>query len=186
MEDVRLTDDVDCVVSAATYAEFARIEELLRQHDFTQLDVKSGPMCRWKKEGLLFDIVPSNPSAIGFTKSKWLEQGLSTTEERKLPSGRQIAVFDAPHMLPAKIEAYRERGDGDYMTSKDFEDIVTILNGRTTVFEELRKDRPVCAFVRSWLSAHDETELGRMLSSHVRESGRAQVLKRRILNLDDV
>ena len=142
-------------------------------------------MCRWKKEGLLFDIVPSNPSAIGFTESKWLEQGLSTAEERKLPSGRQIAVFDAPHMLAAKIEAYCERGGGDYMTSKDFEDIVTILNGRTRVFEELREDRLVCTFVRNWFSALDESELRRMLNSHLRESGRAKLLKRRILALVD-
>ena len=146
--DIRSTDDVDCVVSAATYGEFAQIEEQLRQHGFTQLDVEGGPMCRWKRQGLLFDIVPSDPSAIGFSESQWFEQGLSTAETRQLPSGRQIEVFDAPHMLAAKIEAYRQRGDGDYMVSKDFEDIVTILNGRTEVFEELAEDRPVCSFVR--------------------------------------
>ena len=88
-------------------------------------------------------------------------------------------------MLAAKIEAYRERGAGDYMASKDFEDIVTILNGRTTVFEELRTDRPVCTFVRNWFSALDESELRRMLNSHVRESGRVQVLRRQILDLVD-
>lgn len=182
-EDVRSTDDVDCVVSAATYVEFARIEEALRQHGFTQLDVEDGPMCRWKKEGLLFDIVPTEPSAIGFSESEWFERGVSNAKTRELPSGRDIKVFDAPHMLAAKIEAYRERGDGDYMKSRDFEDIVTLLNGRTEVFDELRRDRPVCAFVRNWLAVLDESKLGRMLASHVRERGRMKVLKRRIREL---
>jgi hypothetical protein len=183
--DIRPTDDVDCVVSATTYVEFTRIEEELRQHGFTQLDVGGGPVVRWKKRDLLFDIVPSNPSTIGFSESKWFERGLSVAEQRELPSGRQIEVFAPPHMLAAKIEAYHERGDGDYMRSKDFEDIVTILNGRTEVFGELGEDRPVCAFVREWLATLEESQLHRMLTSHVRDADRAKVLKRRILELVD-
>ncbi len=181
--DIRSTDDVDCVVSAATYVEFASVEDELRQHGFTQLDVEGGPMCRWKKRELLFDILPSDPSAIGFSESEWFERGLAAAEQRELPSGREIEVFDAPHMLAAKIEAYRERGDGDYMTSRDFGDIVTILDGRSEVFDELHEDRPACSFVRDWLATLDGAELQRMLTSHLRESDRAKVLKRRILEL---
>lgn len=99
------------------------------------------------------------------------------------PSGRPIEVFDVPHMLAAKIEAYRERGDGDYMKSKDFEDIVTILNGRTAVFDELEEERPACSFVRNWLSKLDESELRRRLAAHLRERDRAKMLEEQILEL---
>lgn len=181
--DLRSTDDVDCVVSATTYVEFAQVEKVLRDAGFSQLDVEAGPICRWQKEGLLFDVLPSDPSAIGFSESEWFEQGLKNAVERELPSGRKIEVFDPPHMLAAKIEAYRERGNGDYMTSKDFEDIVTMLNSRKTIFDELSQDRQVCEFVRAWLAELHDQKLSQMLASHILESGRVKVLQGRISKL---
>lgn len=47
----------------------------------------------------------------------------------KLPSGIDIKIFSPLYFILSKIEAYLSRGQNDFRTSKDFEDIVTILDG---------------------------------------------------------
>ncbi len=42
-----------------------------------------------------------------------------------------------PYFLGTKIEAFLGRGQGDMRTSPDFEDIIALLNGRSTLEEEI-------------------------------------------------
>jgi hypothetical protein len=37
------------------------------------------------------------------------------------------------------LEAFKNRGQGDGRTSSDFEDIIYLLNNRTTIWQELQK-----------------------------------------------
>ena len=48
-----------------------------------------------------------------------------------------IRIFSAPYFLATKLEAYKDRGGGDGRSSTDFEDIVYLLNNRTTIWQEL-------------------------------------------------
>ena len=43
----RHTKDVDVIVSVVTYAQFAELEERLRQHGFSHDASAGAPICRW-------------------------------------------------------------------------------------------------------------------------------------------
>jgi hypothetical protein len=47
-------------------------------------------------------------------------------------------VVTGPFFLATKIEAFYNRGKGDFMVSHDMEDMVTLLDGRPELAEEVR------------------------------------------------
>jgi hypothetical protein len=44
----------------------------------------------------------------------------------------------APYFCATKIEAFRGRGQGDYLYSHDLEDLISVVDGRPELPEELR------------------------------------------------
>jgi predicted nucleotidyltransferase len=177
---VRRTRDVDVVIAVVNYVDFSRAEAELREHGFEQLVTDDSPICRWTKDGLLLDVIPTRPDIIGFAESRWFEEGFVNAMQHKLPDGDTIAVFDVLHLLAAKIEAFRERGDGDLYASRDFEDIATILDGNRTVWDELAREAEVATFVRRWLRGLDPVECEDAIAGHVGDYARASLLLERI------
>ena len=47
-----------------------------------------------------------------------------------------VRYLSAPHFLATKFEAFKDRGRGDVYLSHDLEDIMTVLEGRSTVVNE--------------------------------------------------
>lgn len=181
---VRATKDVDVVVAVADYAEFAELEESLRENGFEQKLTDDGPICRWTKDGLLIDVMPTKPQLLGFSESRWFEEGFQRAVSHTLPTGETIAVFDVAYLLAAKIEAFLERGDGDLYASPDFEDIATILDGCSWVWDALEGDSPVAQYVRDWLYGLDARERDSALAGHVGGYARGKLLSERIDALD--
>lgn len=130
----RHTDDVDVVVPAATRAAYNRLEERLRAAGHTQ--VMEGPTCRWLVAGIPVDLMPPHESVLGFA-NRWYPALLQNPLSIELPTGTSIRVPSAPHMLATKIEAFLDRGKGDYLGSADIEDIVSIVDGREELLEEV-------------------------------------------------
>jgi len=50
-----------------------------------------------------------------------------------LLSGRIISLIAAPVFIATKLEAFHDRGGGDFLASHDLEDIVTVVDGRPGV-----------------------------------------------------
>lgn len=173
---VRATKDVDFVVESTSYAENSAIEEELRQLAFTQDPLDDGPLCRWHKEGLVLDMMPMDPTVMGFGESQWFERGFKSAQTYTLPNNRVIHAFDALHLIAAKIEAYRERGKDDWLTSRDVEDIVTLLDGRSTLFNELGEDGEVQTFIQQWFFSFSEGELREILGTHLANYKRGDYL----------
>jgi hypothetical protein len=48
-----------------------------------------------------------------------------------------VKILQPVFFLATKLEAFKDRGKNDGRTSKDFEDIVFILENRRTIWEEL-------------------------------------------------
>ena len=42
-----------------------------------------------------------------------------------------------PYLIAAKIEAFKSRGKGQFISSHDIEDIVTLFDGRSTIANDL-------------------------------------------------
>jgi len=172
----RATRDVDFVIEAASYAENAMVEEELRRLGFVQNVDRDDPICRWHKEGLALDMMPTDPTILGFGESRWFEEGFASAKTYQLPNGRKIHAFDALHLIAAKIEAYLDRGQDDWLTSPDVEDIVTVIDGRTAIFDEFNGDGELEDFIRRWLSGYSEDELREIIGSHLSDYARGEYL----------
>jgi hypothetical protein len=114
-------------------------------------------ICRWhhKGSGLMLDAMPIDARILGFANS-WQGDAARHAVAITLPSGASIRVAAAPYLLATKFEAFRGRGKGDLLGSKDFEDIVALIDGRSSLLEEVDA---VPSNVRRYIS----TEAGRLL-----------------------
>jgi len=130
----RPTADIDLVVVVSTFAEYARLEERLRQLGFNH-SPEDKVMCRYRYQGVMVDIMPTDVPAIGPT-NKWYVPGMTHAMIHPLPDGSTIKLLTAAYFLATKLEAFKSRG-GDMRTSKDFEDIVFLLDSRLGLEEEL-------------------------------------------------
>ncbi len=134
--DVRPTDDVDILVELINYSGYAAIEAILRKKGFHN-DTESGVICRYRVNGIIVDVMPTNDSILGFSNA-WYPDGFSNAVTIKLDEDCNIKIFSSPYFIATKLEAFKSRGKNDGRTSSDFEDIVYVLNNRTTVWDEFR------------------------------------------------
>ncbi|KQR71801.1 nucleotidyl transferase AbiEii/AbiGii toxin family protein [Pedobacter sp. Leaf176] len=138
-DEVRPTDDVDVIVELATYGGYADLDEKLRSLGFTN-DVASGVICRYKIKGIVVDVMPTETNVMGFS-NKWYPEGFQNAVDYNLEEGQVIKYFSLPYFFASKWEAYLGRGKGDYRTSKDFEDIIYVLEN-VDDFEKQLKAAP--------------------------------------------
>lgn len=156
--DVRTTLDADLVVQITTESEYYELEERLRDIGLTHDTSEDAPICRWTYEHLLIDVMPLEKSVLGFS-NRWHKPGFNHAVERSLPDNKNILVFSEPYLLASKIEAFRDRGEEDYWASKDFEDIVRLLDGCTTLEKAIkRSEEDVKRFIQKWFRAFLELD----------------------------
>lgn len=83
---------------------------------------------------LILDLMPTDSSILGFT-NRWYSPALE--HARKFEIGRYgIRVITAPYFVATKLEAFHGRGK-DNFSSHDLEDIVTVIDGRPELVEEV-------------------------------------------------
>ena len=126
--EVRPTDDVDVIIEILNYVDRAKIEEKLRSIGFAH-DIESGIICRFKIQGIIVDIMPTNDPSIGFT-NKWYAEGFERSVNYELDERNTIKILSGPYFIATKLEAYKDRGFRDGRTSQDFEDIIYVLENR--------------------------------------------------------
>lgn len=143
----RPTDDVDCVVEMASRGQYYTIEEELRSLGFKH-NLGKGPICRWEYSGITVDVMPSEGKILGFT-NRWYPAGLASAETVVLPDGQKVHIFTAPYLLASKIEAFLDRGRGDFHASPDIEDIIALLDGCSELKDRIQRSP---AEVRSYLA----------------------------------
>jgi hypothetical protein len=133
---VRRTYDVDVIAEIASYAAYAIFSERLRELGFQEDASEGAPLCRWQYQGLLLDVMPLDAKILGFS-NRWYADALRTAAEVHLPSGLILRAITAPYFLGTKIEAFRGRGRGDYFACHDLEDFITVVDGRTSLLDEV-------------------------------------------------
>jgi predicted nucleotidyltransferase len=151
----RPTKDVDVIVDADSRTKFAEFEQRLREHRFHE-DIYSGIICRWlHADGqLMLDAMPTDASILGFA-NRWQSESMPHAVVRKLPSGAKIAAVSPPFLLATKLEAFAGRGKGDYLGSRDFADIVSLVDGRAELVDELANSPAVLrVYIADELARH--------------------------------
>ena len=77
-------------------------------------------------------------TSLGFG-NQWYAAAYTAAISVALPSGKMIRVLPAPYFLATKLDAFKGRGNQDYLLSKDMEDITTILDGRPEIVDEIQQ-----------------------------------------------
>jgi hypothetical protein len=127
---------VDVIAEIASYAEYTIFSERLRDLGFQEDASEGAPICRWQYQGLLLDVMPLDAKILGFS-NRWYADALRTAAEVHLRGGLTLRAITAPYFLGTKIEAFRGRGRGDYFASHDLEDFITVVDGRTSLQDEV-------------------------------------------------
>jgi predicted nucleotidyltransferase len=135
--DVRVTVDVDVIVEIASRGDYYRLAESLRVAGFSE-DMREGaPVCRWLVDGIAVDVMPTDAGILGFS-NQWYQQALQHAEVRQISDDMAIRLVTAPYFLATKIDAFQNRGADDFIASHDMEDIITLLDGRPEIVEEIK------------------------------------------------
>ena len=133
---IRSTDDVDVIAEILTYVDYIAFSERLRKAQFTE-DTSEEPLtCRWFHGKLKLDVLALSKEVLGYT-NLWYERALTHAISFVLPSGQAIRMITAPYFLGTKMEAFRGRGQMDFQASHDLEDFVAVIDGRSTILEEI-------------------------------------------------
>ncbi len=153
---IRATRDVDVIVETPDRSAYFALEKEMTERGFRHDQSAGAPICRWTFGETLLDVMPIDPSVLGFA-NRWYPEALRTQRTVRLPSGVEIAVVSPPAFLATKLEAFLGRGQGDYASSHDLEDFVSVVDGRGGLVEEVAASSDD---VREFLSI----ELGRLLA----------------------
>jgi predicted nucleotidyltransferase len=135
--DVRVTVDVDVIVEIASRGDYYRLAESLRAAGFSEDTREGAPVCRWLVEGIAVDVMPTDAEILGFS-NQWYQQALENSVVQQVSDDMAIRLVTAPYFLATKIAAFLNRGADDYIASHDMEDIITLLDGRPEIVEEVR------------------------------------------------
>ena len=63
-------------------------------------------------------------------------------KRHKFDDGPHIQVVTAPYFLATKLEAFNSRGNRDFLGSHDFEDLVSVIDGRPELLDEVERANP--------------------------------------------
>lgn len=142
VDAIRVTKDVDVIVDVKSRQEFHRAERVLEKLGFRHDTREGAPICRWTCDEVTVDVLPIREEVLGW-KSKWFGEALGAAKVVSVGS-HEIKIISAPYFVALKLEAFEERGKGDFLTSTDFEDVICLFNGRASVADEILADDELC------------------------------------------
>lgn len=173
-DEIRPTTDIDMTINLANYAELAKVQERLIELDFYP-NPEGKSICAYRYNKIDIDIMPAEDSGIGIANT-WYKPGFQYLETVELPGGISINILPALYFLATKLEAFSDRGNGDYYGSHDYEDIIYLLDNRTTIVEEiLVSEDDVKQYIKQELTKIKEhPQANEILAMHIHPLIRAE------------
>jgi hypothetical protein len=138
---VRATEDVDAIVAVAALPDYHRLGDTLAEKGFKQMVEQADPPYRWNRAGVKLDVMPIDPSVLGFT-NRWYEPAMENAVRAEIRGDLSIRLITAPYFVATKLEAFLDRGKGDYFMSHDLEDVLSVIDGRPELIAELKATEP--------------------------------------------
>jgi|SRR5215469_7206107 len=115
--------------------------------EFAEDSSEGAPICRWKQETTILDVMPLDEQILGFS-NRWYRAALESAERRDLPEDVRILLVNPVYFCATKLEAFRGRGNDDYLASHDLEDFMAVIDGRPEFIDEIQN---ASADVRAYL-----------------------------------
>jgi predicted nucleotidyltransferase len=144
-DEIRPTADIDMTINLMNFSHWVKMQERLAELGFVP-DPYGHAICSYLYNNIPVDIMPAEESQFG-PSNKWYKIGFEDLWLVKALN-EEIRILSAPAYLATKFEAFNNRGS-DYRTSHDFEDIIYILDNRTTIVAEVERTHPaIKAFLR--------------------------------------
>jgi predicted nucleotidyltransferase len=148
LQQVRHTDDVDLIVHVISQAGWAELLARLRAGGFKEQMQNDAPICAMYLDHLRVDFMPDDESILGFSNI-WYQEALKYADSRDLGEGIVIRLVRPEYFIATKLEAFLARGNDDPLESRDIEDILSLIDGRPEIIEELFRAPPE---MRSYIS----------------------------------
>jgi hypothetical protein len=133
----RVTKDVDVAIEVSNLIDYYDLDKKLLAKGFTN-DLR-GPMCRYLHGLIMIDVMPIHPKVLGFS-NRWYPLALATANQHKLANGITIKLISAACFLGTKLEAFSDPKREEHhniFTSRDFADVVRVIDGRSTIVDEV-------------------------------------------------
>lgn len=145
---IRPTRDVDAIVDVASYAKYMALSERLRRLGLAEDTSPDAPLCRWRRDELIVDVMPVNEDILGFS-NVWYSTAIETAQIFDI-AGHDVKVVTPALFIATKLEAFHGRGADDIHASHDLEDIIAVIDGRPEIVDNLSATQ---ADVRSYIGA---------------------------------
>jgi len=136
--EVRVTYDVDVITEVVSYFEYHALGQKLRAQGFREEAGNEEPavICRWRHGPLLLDVMPTDEKVLGFG-NQWYASAARHADRLQLTPEHVIRLISPAYFLATKLEAFDGRGGGDFLASHDIEDIVSVIDGRQALPDEI-------------------------------------------------
>ncbi|MBV6485278.1 MAG: hypothetical protein KF732_05565 [Flavobacteriales bacterium] len=137
-DEIRPTADIDMTLNVVNLTNWSFIQEKLSELGFYH-NPFGHAICSYKYKDIPIDIMPAEDGPLG-PANKWYKLGFNDLWTVRAKE-EDIQILPAPCYLATKFEAFNNRGK-DYRTSHDFEDIIYIIDNRTSIVEEVKNTLP--------------------------------------------
>ncbi|HFR9143068.1 hypothetical protein SFA91_01860 [Legionella pneumophila] len=134
--DVRSTLDVDCIIDVISLVQYQKFEKQLKEKGFYR-SMNDDVICRWHFDDIILDVMPTDEKILGWG-NYWYKEAMNHAISHQITEDLCIKSVTAPYFLATKIEAFKSRGNNDFLGSHDFEDIITVIAGCVEIGKEVQ------------------------------------------------
>ena len=176
-DEVRPTTDIHFSVTLESYGAWAKLQEELAVLGF-RLDQNSKVICRFIYDNVTVHIMPDDEKVIGFS-NPWYRPGLQKVQSYQLTDGPEINILPLPYFLATKFSAFNGRGNGNHVTSHDFEDIIYLKDNAATVVNQIKDaDADVKDYLKNeYRAVWENSNRTEIISCHLQPLIRTERLK---------
>lgn len=184
---IRPTKDVDAIVDVTSYTEYTALAERLRALGLTEDSAPGAPLCRWRRDDLIVDVMPTDAAVLGFS-NRWYPTAIETAQTFHI-AGHDVRVVAPALFIATKLEAFHGRGGDDVFASHDLEDIIAVVDGRPEIVKDVAAAADdvrvyIGAEMRALLDDRDFTEaLAGFLLPDVASQARRGLLEDRLQSM---
>lgn len=147
-DEIRPTQDVDMTLNIINLSHWEKVQRQLGQLGFHP-DPFGHAICSYKYKDIPVDIMSIEDGPLGPT-NRWYKIGFENLWTKTVKN-QEIRLLSPACYLASKFEAFNNRGT-DIRTSHDMEDIIYVLDNRTNIVEEIKKDdNRISSFIKEQL-----------------------------------
>lgn len=183
-DDVRPTMDVDITLKIVTAGQLEEIRQELVNKGFVQ-STEENIVCRFAFEDILLDVMSTKK--IGWAPSdSWFKPGFANRIPYRLDDDLEINILPVSYFLATKFSAFIDRGK-DPRTSRDFEDIIYVLDNHLGIVSGIRNaPDDVIEFLNKKLLRLLEEEMEEAVTCHLNPFSRDERYKMLLQKIKEI